>query len=173
MPSSSSTNPAALLTLFLMFLGLVGAVVPVIPGAPLIWLGAFVWALGENFARVNVLTLVVLGALAIMATFTELWLTPLAQRRAGLGWKYILAALAGGLLGGFFLSDIPIVGTLFGAAIGSVLGTMTMTLLERRSVRQALGAGQAYLVGCALSALLEGVISLIMIAIFAWRAFSP
>ncbi len=171
MPASSSANPAALLTLLLMFLGLVGAIVPVIPGAPLIWLGAFVWGLGENFERVNVLTLVVLGVLAILATFTEFWLTPLTQRRAGLGWKNVLAALVGGILGGIFLSELPVVGTLFGAAIGSLLGTMAMTLIERRSVRQALGAGRAYLVGCALSALLEVVFSLIMIAIFVWRAF--
>ncbi len=39
------------------------------------------------------------------------------------------------------------------------------------AVRQALSAGRAYLAGCALSALLEIVFSLIMIAIFVWRAF--
>ena len=171
MPPSSLTNPAAPLTLLLMFLGLVGAVLPVIPGAPLIWLGAFVWALGENFARVNGLTLVVLGVLALLATLTEFWLTPLTQRRAGLSWKNVLAALVGGLLGGYFLSEVPIIGTLFGAAVGSVLGTMAMTLVERRSARQALDAGRVYLVGCALSALLEVVFSIIMIAIFVWRAF--
>src|SRR5512143_4365993 len=98
MPFPPSTNPAALLTLLLMFLGLVGAIVPVIPGAPLIWLGAFVWALGENFERVNVLTLVALGVLAILATFTEFWLAPLTQCRAGLGWKNVVAALVGGVL---------------------------------------------------------------------------
>ncbi len=112
-----------------------------------------------------------LGVLALLATLTEFWLTPLTQRRAGLSWKNALAALVGGLLGGYFLSDIPIIGTLFGAAIGSVLGTMVMAGVERRSARQALDAGRVYLVGCALSALLEVVISLIMIAIFTWRAF--
>lgn len=171
MPSSVPINPAAPLTLLLMFFGLVGAIVPIVPGALLIWLGAFVWALGENFARVNGLTLVLLGMLALLATFTEFWFTPLTQRRAGLGWKNVLAALAGGILGGIFLSEVPIVGTLFGAAVGSVLGTMTLTLVERRSVRQALNAGRIYLIGCALSALLEIVLSLIMIAIFVWRAF--
>ena len=171
MSSSSAVNPAALLALILMFLGLVGAIVPIIPGAALIWLGAFVWALGENFQRVTVLTLIVLGILALLATLTEFWLTPLTQRRAGFGWKNILAALGGGILGGFFLSEIPIVGTLFGAAVGSVLGTMAVTLWERHSVRQAASAGGAYLLGCALSALVEVVLSFIMIAIFSWRAF--
>ena len=38
----------------------------------MLWLSVFVWALGENFARVNGLTLVVLGLLALLATFTDL-----------------------------------------------------------------------------------------------------
>ncbi len=171
MPSISITNPAALLALLLIFLGLVGAIVPVIPGAALIWLGAFVWALGENFQHVTVFTLVVLGILAALATLSEFWLTPLTQRRAGFGWKNILAAFVGGILGGIFLSELPIVGTLFGAAIGSVLGTMAVALLERRNARQALNAGGAYLIGCALSAIVEVGVSLLMLLIFAWRAF--
>jgi uncharacterized protein len=170
-PSVSTINPAALLALMLMFLGLVGAIVPVIPGAALIWLGALVWALGENFQHVTVLTLIALGVLALLATLTEFWLTPLTQRRAGFGWKNIVAAFVGGILGGIFLSELPIIGTLFGAAIGSVLGTMSVTLIERHSVRQALSAGSAYLIGCALSAIVEVGFSLLMLLIFAWRAF--
>ncbi|RIK15318.1 MAG: hypothetical protein DCC52_18815 [Chloroflexi bacterium] len=92
-------NPAANLTLLLMLIGLVGAVVPVVPGALLIWCGAFAWALGENFQRVDWLTLIALGLLALIATFSEYWLRPLVQARAGFGWKNILAAIVGGFAG--------------------------------------------------------------------------
>ncbi len=164
-------NPAANLALLLILVGLVGAVVPVLPGALFIWFGILAWAIGERFQRIDWLTLVVLGVFALLATFSEFWLRPLVQLRAGFGWKNILAAIVGGFVGGFLLSEIPIAGTLFGAAIGSLLGTGAVTYVERKSLRHAARAAQSYLVGCALSSLIEIVFSLLMLAIFAWRAF--
>jgi uncharacterized protein YqgC (DUF456 family) len=69
------------------------------------------------------------------------------------------------------LSGIPILGTLFGALIGSILGTGAVTYWEQRNLRQAWRAAQSYLVGCALSSLIEIMISCLMLAIFFWRVF--
>ena len=165
------SNPAAQLTILLMGLGLVGSVVPILPGTVLIWLGAFVWALGENFQRINWLTLIVLGILALVATFSEYWLAPITQKQAGFGWKNVVVAIIGGIVGGILLSQVPIIGTLFGAAVGSVVAVSALTFWQRRNMRDALRAGQAYLTGCALSALVEVIAALLMIAIFVWRAF--
>jgi uncharacterized protein YqgC (DUF456 family) len=171
MPPSLLTNPAANLTLLLILVGLVGAVVPVIPGPPLIWLGMLAWAFGERFQRVDWITLTVLGVIAIAATFSEFWLTPFTQQRAGFGWKHILAAFVGGIIGGILLSEVPVIGTLFGASIGSVVGTSALTYWQRRNFGEAIRAGKTYLVGCALAAFIEVTFSLTMIAIFVWRAF--
>jgi len=165
------TNPAAQLALLLMLVGLIGTVIPVIPGALLIWFGVLAWAIGEKFQRIDWLILVLLGILALAATFSEYWLRPLVQTRAGFGWKQILAAIAGGIFGGIFLSGIPVLGTLFGAALGSVIATSALTYWERKNFGEAARAGKAYLVGCALSSFVEVVIALLMLAIFAWRAF--
>jgi uncharacterized protein YqgC (DUF456 family) len=171
MPFNFFGNPAAPLTLLLMLLGLVGAGVPVIPGPPLIWLGALAWAMGEGFQRMDWLTLAVLGILALLATFSEYWLAPITQRRAGYGWKDIFAAFIGGIAGGILLSELPVVGTLFGAALGSVVAVSALTFWERKNFRHAARAAQTYLVGCALSSAVEVVFSLVMVGIFAWRAF--
>ena len=37
----------------LLFLGLAGSILPVLPGPFLIWLGAFLWAWGNDFERVD------------------------------------------------------------------------------------------------------------------------
>ncbi len=171
MPPTLLTNPAANLTILLILVGLVGAVVPVIPGPPLIWLGMFAWAVGENFQRVDWLTLTALGILALAATFSEYWLAPLAQKRAGLSWKHIGAAMAGGIAGGIVLSEIPVLGTLFGAAIGSVAAVSALTYWRSRNLRASARAGKAYLVGCFLSSVVEIILSLAMLALFAWQAF--
>lgn len=171
MPPTIFANPAANLAILLMLVGLVGAVVPILPGAPLIWLGAFAWALGENFQRVDWVTLIVLGVLAIAATFSEYWLTPIAQKRAGFGLKNAVAAMIGGIAGGILLSEVPVAGTLFGAAVGSVVAVSALTFWRSRSLRESARAGKTYLIGCALSSAVEIVLSLLMIAIFVWQAF--
>ncbi|MBI4671874.1 MAG: DUF456 domain-containing protein [Chloroflexi bacterium] len=171
MPFNLYTNPAAQLTLLLILVGLVGAIVPVVPGSLFIWLGILAWAIGEHFQRFDWVVLTVLGLLALLATFSEYWLRPLVQYRAGFGWKNIGAAIVGGFIGGFLLSEIPVLGTLVGAALGSLLGTAAVTYLEKRNFRQAWRAAQTYLVGCALSTAVEVAVSLVMLAIFVWRAF--
>lgn len=171
MPSTFFTNPAANLTLLLILVGLVGAVVPILPGALLIWLGVLAWAIGEKFQRIDWLTLTLLGILALVATFSEYWLRPLVQMRAGFGWKNIVAAIGGGILGGFFLSEIPVLGTLLGAAAGSVIGTSLVTYLEKRNLQETWRSATTYLVGCALSSLVEIIFSLVILGVFAWRAF--
>lgn len=171
MPNGFFTNPVANLTLLLILVGLVGSVVPIVPGALFVWLGVLAWGWGEGFQRLDWITLTILGILALLATFSEYWLRPLLQFRAGFGWKNILAAIGGGFLGGLFLSEIPILGTLFGAAVGSVLGTSAVTYAEKRNLRETWRSATTYLMGCALSSLIEIVFSLIILAVFVWRAF--
>lgn len=171
MPPSLFTNPAANLAILLVLLGLVGTVVPIIPGPPLIWFGMFAWALGENFQRVDWVTLIVLALIAIVATFSEYWLTPIAQKRAGFGFKNAVAAMVGGIAGGILLSEIPVLGTLFGAAAGSVIGVGAITFWRSRNLRESARAGKTYLVGCFLASVVEISLSLVMLAIFVWQAF--
>ena len=50
----------------LVFVGLAGSVIPVLPGPFLIWLGAFIWAWADGFLRLGWGTLTVLGVLAVV-----------------------------------------------------------------------------------------------------------
>jgi len=95
-------QPAAdLLTLvayLLIILGLVGAILPILPGAVLIWLGALVWAWVDGFQAVGWPTLAVLGVLMVLAWTSDLVLTTLGTRKAGASWKAVAGAIAGGLV---------------------------------------------------------------------------
>jgi hypothetical protein len=51
------------LTLGVMVVGLVGTLVPVLPGVELIWLAALVYAIAERFATIDPLTFAALTAL--------------------------------------------------------------------------------------------------------------
>ena len=155
----------------LILLGLVGVILPLLPGPLLIWLGALVWAWGDGFVRVNWVVLTVLGVLAALAWASDILLTTTMSRRAGVSWKAIGGALAGGILGGFLLIEIPIIGTLFGALVGAMLGMLAVEWFDKRNLRQALRATWGYLVSSLLASALEIVIAVAMVGIFVWQAW--
>lgn len=160
-----------LLAYLLMVAGLVGAILPLLPGPVLIWIGALVWAWADGFARVGWPTLLVLAALMVLAWGSDLLLTTAASRKAGASWKAIGAAMAGGILGALLLSGLPIVGTISGALVGAVAGVLLAEYLDKRNWKRALRVGLSYIAGWLASSLLEVILSLLMLGIFAWQAF--
>jgi uncharacterized protein YqgC (DUF456 family) len=156
----------------LILLGLVGAVLPLVPGPLLIWLGAFVWAWGDGFVRVNWVVLAVLGVLAALAWASDILLTTAMSRRSGVSWKAIGGAMMGGLVGGLLLVEIPIIGVLFGALVGAMLGMLVVEWFDKRNLHRALRATWSYLVNSLAASALEIVIAVAMISIFVWQTWS-
>jgi uncharacterized protein YqgC (DUF456 family) len=155
-----------------MVLGLIGAVVPLLPGPFIIWIGALVWAWGDSFTRVGWVTLSVLFLLALVAWASDFLINMLISRRSGASWKAIGGSIVGGILGGIaFNGLIPIVGSLIGALIGAVAGAYLVEYLNTRDTRAAFTAVRAYMGSVLLAALVEIAISVSMIGIFAWQAF--
>lgn len=155
----------------LIGLGLIGAILPVLPGTLLIWLGALIWAWANGFEKIGWPTLLVLGVLTLASWGSDLAMTTLVSRKAGASWKAILAAIVGGILGGIFLSALPVIGTVFGAVLGALAGLLALEYYQKRDWRLAAKAAGGYIAGWLLSSAVQLSICLVMIAIFAWQAF--
>jgi uncharacterized protein YqgC (DUF456 family) len=165
-------SPWALLAYLLMFVGLIGSVLPLVPGPLLIWLGALLWAANDGFQSVGWPTLLFLGILTLLAWSSDLLLTTVFSRRMGASWKAVLGAIVGGLAGGLLLGGwIPIVGTLLATILGAIAGMVAVEAMDKRDLRVALRATQGYMVGVLASSLLEATLAIVMILIFAWQAF--
>lgn len=188
------TNLLFVLSYLLIFLGIVGALVPILPGPLIIWLGALVWAWADEFARIGWPTLLVLAVLTVIAWGADLGLTFLGSKRSGAGWRSIGVSILGGLIGAILLSSVPVVGTFIGAAIGSI---SALWLMEYRRAKIASGDGagldtamnssghpnvqeykaratravKGYVGGFLMAMAVEFIISLMMLSIFAWQAF--
>jgi uncharacterized protein YqgC (DUF456 family) len=155
-----------------MLLGLIGAVVPLLPGPLIIWIGAFVWAWGDGFTRVGWVTLAVLFVLALVAWASDFLINMLVSRRAGARWKAIFGSIVGGIAGGIALSGLlPIIGSLVGAILGAVAGAFAVEYWNTRNSQQAFVAVRAYIGSVLLASLVEIAIAVSMIGIFAWSAF--
>jgi uncharacterized protein YqgC (DUF456 family) len=158
----SGTIVILVLTSILMLVGLIGTVLPILPGTILIFAGALLYALVEGFQVVGWPTLVVLGILAAVATTADLWASSIGAKIGGAsGWSVVIGLLAG--LVGFVVLNLP------GAIIGAILGVLLTEIVRVGDWRQALKAGGGWVVGWVLSTLVQLGIGLVMVAIFAWQ----
>ena len=178
----------------LIILGVVGALVPVLPGPLLIWLGVLVWAWADGFVHIGWPTLLVLAALTIISWGADLGLSLVSSRRSGAGWRSIGVSTLGGLVGAILLSSVPIIGTFIGAAVGSISALWLMeyrraqlsaatangwgvevertdATLTRSNRAAATQAVKGYVSGFLLAMAVEFVISVMMLSIFVWQAF--
>jgi len=150
------------ITFVIMFIGLVGITLPVLPGSLLIFAAALFYAVLDGFQTVGWVTLVVLGLLAAVGTTADLWATSMGAKAGGASGWGILAGMLGGLVGLLFFS-LP------GSIIGALLGMFLVEVLRVKDWRKALKSGGGWLMGWLLSTILELAIGLVMIAIFVWR----
>lgn len=147
-----------LLAALIVIVGLVGTVLPVIPGTILIFAGLFIAAWADHFARVGVVGLAIIGVLAILAFVSDFAASVLGAKRVGASPQALAGATLGGLVGLFL--GIP------GMIIGPFIGAVGGELLARGRLAQAGKVGFGTWVGLVFSAVVKVVIAFMMIATF-------
>ena len=153
-----------LLAVALIIAGLAGAVLPAIPGVPLVFAGLWLAAWIEHYAHVGVITLVILGVLTVIAMSVDWVASSMGAKRVGASPQAISGAALGTLVGAFF--GIP--GLLLGPFIGAVAGEIA----ARGSVEQAARVGVATWMGLLFGTLAKLALSLAMVGIFAVSYFT-
>lgn len=143
----------------LVGLGLVGLVLPGLPGAPLILLGLILGAWAENFTHIGLWTILALTILAGLTYAVDFWATIFGAKKFGASSRAVIGALIG-VAAGLFLG-LP--GVIFGPFIGAVIGELS----ARRGLQQATRAGIGATIGLVLGAALKIAMAFAMIGIFA------
>lgn len=130
-----------------IFIGLLGIVVPLLPGVILVYAAIAVWAFVEH----SIVSWVVLGVVTVLiGTTTAIkYLWPVKRMRAAnvSSWSLFAGALLG--IVGFFL--IPVVGLILGFPLGVYLAELYRLSDRRRAWASTVHA----LKGVALSMLVE------------------
>jgi uncharacterized protein YqgC (DUF456 family) len=161
-------DPHAFLALaaLLVIVGLVGTVLPVLPGVLLVFGGLFLAAWAEGFTRVGAAGLTIIGILAALAFAADFVASLLGAKRVGASPRALLGASLGGIIGVFF--GIP--GLLLGPFLGAVLGE----LWARGGLAKAGKVGIGTWIGLLVAAVAKVVIAFAMIATFlAFYLFNP
>ena len=125
-----------LLAGLLVIAGLAGAVIPAIPGVPLVFAGLFVSAWIGHFETISWFTVGILATLTVVAWAVDFLAGALGAKYLGASSRAFWGATFGAVVGIFF--GLP--GIVLGPFIGAVLGELSGGSDLLQSGRSGLGA---------------------------------
>ena len=148
-----------ILAVAFIIVGIVGIVLPALPGTVLIFAGLLLAAWADHFQRVGPLMLTIIGVIGATSYGIDFVAAALGAQRLGASRRAMAGAALGTLLG-FFLG-LP--GIIVGPFIGAVIGELTL----HRDWKRVGKAGVAAWIGFAIGTAVKVGIAFLMIGLFA------
>lgn len=142
----------------LIVVGLAGTVLPVLPGTALVWAGILLGAWIDDFARVSVTSVLVIGALGLLAWALDYAAGLMGAHKVGASRQALLGAAVGTVVGLF----MGLVGVLFMPLVGAALGEYW----ARQDRNRAAKVGVATWVGIMVGLVAKVVLSFMMVGLF-------
>ena len=151
-----------LLAAALVLGGLIGSVIPALPGLPMIFGGIWLAAAVDDYHHLGLWWLLGIGALGAAGVIIEFIASTLGAKRVGASSRALWGASLGTLVGMFF--GLP--GLLLGPFVGALLGELASGTSVLRSAHVGVGTW----IGLLFGTLLKLVISFVMVglAALAW-----
>ncbi len=147
-----------LLSVLLTVTGLSGLLLPIVPGAPVLFLGLLFGAWAEDFRYIGIWTLLILAVMASLTYVVEFAASILGVKKFGGSRRAMVGAVLGGVAGLFL--GIP--GILIGPFAGAVIGELSL----QKSLDQAGRAGFGTVVGLAIGVAGKLAIGIAMVGLF-------
>ncbi len=146
---------AAILTL----VGLLGTILPMLPGVPLVFIGLALAAWVDGFQQVSGWTVALLGFLTATAMLIDFAASAFGTRIAGASrWAFLGAAL--GAIVGIFFGPI-------GLFVGPFIGAVALEVWATQNIERSLKAGVGASIGILLGAIAKIALSFTMLGVFA------
>jgi uncharacterized protein YqgC (DUF456 family) len=144
--------------LLVMFVGLIGSIVPALPGPPLVLIAAIGHRLCFGDQSVSGLVLIILVLLTIGSIVMDHFTSMYGAKWFGATWRGIVGAALGGIVGMFF--SLP------GLIIGPFLGATVLELMGGYKFDKASRAGLGATVGLLAGIVGKCILCVGMIALF-------
>ncbi len=142
----------------LIVLGLAGAMIPTVPGIPLVFIGIWLIAGIDHYHHLGYGWLIGIAAVGAVGLTIDLLAGALGVKRVGASKQAVLGALVGTVIGLFF--GLP--GLLLGPFLGAVLGE----LASGSSVLRSTNVGISAWLGLLFGTIVKLISSLMMVALF-------
>ena len=146
------------LAIILVGIGLIGALVPVLPGAVLVLLGLVLASWADGFSRVGPLPLVLLALVTVGVYVVDFLAGAYGVEKTGASRMAVVGAVLGAVVGLFF--GLP------GIVLGPFLGAVAGEYIVRREIVGAGKAGAGAWLGIVLGAAAKIALIFVMLGIF-------
>jgi len=153
-----------ILASIIVFCGLVGIILPLIPGVPVIFLGLFLAAAASKFSFISTYTLIILFVLALLSVLVDYFSGFLGAKYAGSSLFGLLGAIVGVIFG---VSVFGLVGVL----VGPALGVFIFDLLSRREIKKSSKVATYTFFSTIAGIITNLVLAVLMIGIFIGSIF--
>lgn len=155
----------SLIVWVIVLVGLIGTVVPVLPGVGLIFAGILLYALYFGIEEIGLVTLSLLGVVALLSILFDFLASAYGAARFGSTRWGISGSILGGIVGAILL-NIPglVLGVFLGAAAGEVL-------FAKKDLHQSFRAGWGSVLGFLGGTVLKLILGIVMIVIFLAKAY--
>jgi uncharacterized protein len=140
-------------TLIILFIGACGALLPMIPGIPFMFIAALVYGFASDFSRMEPQHLWIFGGITALALMIDWSAGLIGAKFGGASRRSLLFGLVGMILG--LIAFPP-----FGAIAGLFLGVFFSEVAGKRTGEQALKSATSSLVATA-----GGVVANVVLAI--------
>jgi uncharacterized protein YqgC (DUF456 family) len=136
--------------------GIIGCVLPIIPGPPLAYAALIVVSIARNWKAANPTVLIVLGVAAAAVTVMDYLMPLITSKWKGAGKAGIWGSVAGMIVGMIFF---PPFGVIIGTFAGAVLGELLFSNRPEGALKAGWGVFLGTMLGIALKLAVSGVIA--------------
>ena len=158
-------NTAAfVICLILILIGIAGAIIPMVPGIPLVFAAIAAYGWIEGFNTIGIKYIIVLAAITVFSLLVDYLSSYLGAKYMGAGKGGQIGAVIGVILGIFIL---PPLGIFIGPFLGAWIGELISGKDYKEAAKNALGT----IIGLFTGMLFQLIVSIIMLISFLVMVF--
>ncbi len=144
-----------------MFAGLVGTVLPIVPGILLIYAGYLLYGFATGWQDYGLNAIIVWSIVTALVLLLDVYAGALGAKRYGASRAGAWGSVVGGLIG-TMAAGFP------GLILGPFIGAAAAELIRGRSCREALLSGWGTFLGFIAGSIVKIAVAAIMIGSFIW-----
>lgn len=144
----------------LILIGIIGTVLPALPGLPLVFAGMLLTAWAGNFEQVGVAVVVILALLTALSIAVDFFATLLGAKRVGASRLALIGSIVGTVVGLLF----GVIGLFAGPFVGALVGE----LIHGRQIGRAARVGMGTWLGILAGTVLKVGLAFAMLGLFAF-----
>jgi uncharacterized protein len=152
-----------IIILAVMLFGMMGLLIPVLPGLVIIWVAALVYGIITGFSWASGAIFFVLTILMIVGSLIDNVIIGASARHTGASWAAIGAAMAAGLIGSLIVPP-------FGGLVLALIALFAVEYSRLKDWRLAVDSTRGMAMGCGWAVIVRLGIALVMI--FMWGAWT-